>query len=120
MQVISNLLSNAIKFTNDNGQIIIRVYSVLSAPFNQFSLRNKQVVTLIRIEIIDEGIGIDNIEQKVVFDRFVRIEDNIHTLRGTGLGLSIVKNILHKYETNIFLKSKLSVGTSLWFDLWQI
>ena len=120
VQVISNLLSNAIKFTNDNGQIVLRVYSVLSVPMKSFILRQKNPVTLIRIEIIDEGIGIDNIEQKVIFDRFVRIEENIHTLRGTGLGLSIVKNILHKYETNIFLNSYLFVGTSLWFDLVQI
>ena len=120
VQVISNLLSNAIKFTNDNGQIIIRVYSVVSIPLKRFALRHKKVITLIRIEIIDEGIGIDTIEQKIIFDRFVRIEDNIHTLRGTGLGLSIVKNILNKYETNIFLNSDLFVGTSLWFDLLQI
>nr|ALN11964.1 hypothetical chloroplast RF26 [Campylaephora sungminbooi] len=120
VQVISNLLSNAIKFTNDNGQIIIRVYSVSSIPLKKFLLRHTQLVTLIRIEIIDEGVGIDNIEQKVIFDRFVRIEDNIHTLRGTGLGLFIVKNILNKYETNIFLNSDLFVGTSLWFDLLQI
>jgi two-component system sensor histidine kinase NblS len=120
IQIISNLLSNAIKFTNDYGQVIIRVYSISSLPINNFLLRNKNPITLIRIEIIDEGIGIDNIEQKIIFDRFVRIEDNIHTLQGTGLGLSIVKNILRKYDTDIFVDSDLLVGTSLWFDLFQI
>nr|YP_009297033.1 two component sensor kinase [Ceramium japonicum]AOM66376.1 two component sensor kinase [Ceramium japonicum] len=120
VQIISNLLSNAIKFTNDYGQIIIRVYSVISLPMNSFLLNNKKLVKLIRVEIIDEGIGIDNIEQKIIFDRFVRIEDNIHTLQGTGLGLSIVKNILRKYDTDIFLDSYVFVGTILWFDLFQI
>ena len=120
VQVISNLLSNAIKFTSDDGQIVIRVYSRLSMPINNFQLNKRPFYSLIRVEIIDEGIGIDTIEQRVIFDRFVRIEDNIHTLRGTGLGLSIVKNILRKYDTNIFLNSDLFVGTSLWFDLFQI
>ena len=119
IQVMSNLLSNAIKFTNDGGQIVIRVFSISSLPVNINLIKNKHVVNLIRVEIIDEGIGIDIREQRVIFDRFVRIEDNIHTLQGTGLGLSIVKNILIKYNTDILLNSHLLVGTSLWFDLLQ-
>nr|QCI05134.1 Drug sensory protein A [Centroceras clavulatum] len=120
VQIISNLLSNAMKFTNDYGQILVRVYSIMSLPFNNFNFKDTDICTLIRIEIIDEGIGIDHRDQKIIFDRFVRIEDNIHTLQGTGLGLSIVKNILKKYDTNIFFKSDMFVGTSLWFDLFQI
>nr|QCI03969.1 Drug sensory protein A [Antithamnionella ternifolia] len=123
LQVISNLLSNAIKFTNDEGQIVIRVYLLDALPLsiNSYVLLNQaQIITLIRVEIIDEGIGIDIRDQKNIFDRFVRIEDNIHTLEGTGLGLSIVKNILRKYNTDIFLFSYVSVGTNLWFDLLNI
>lgn len=120
VQIISNLLSNSIKFTNNDGQIIVRVYSIISLPFNHLSSKYKNVSTLVRIELIDEGIGIDNRDQKIIFDRFVRIEDNIHTLEGTGLGLSIVKNILRKYDTNISLKSDMFVGTSLWFDLFKV
>ena len=122
LQVISNLLTNAIKFTNNYGQIILRVYSIVSLPMSVPSsvlLNQQQSINLIRLEIIDEGIGIDVRDQKSIFDRFVRIEDNIHTLQGTGLGLSIVKNILKKYNTNIYLYSQLSVGTSFWFDLYQ-
>lgn len=120
VQIMSNLLSNAIKFTHDYGQIIIRAYTISSLPLYNSLLITQNHVTLIRIEIIDEGIGIENREQKIIFDRFVRIEDNIHTLQGTGLGLSIVKNILRKYDTKIYLNSYLCVGTSLWFDLFQI
>nr|QCI06665.1 Drug sensory protein A [Gayliella sp.] len=119
IQVMSNLLSNSIKFTNDGGQIVMRVFSISSLPINMNFIKNKHVVNLIRVEIIDEGIGIDIREQKIIFDRFVRIEDNIHTLQGTGLGLSIVKNILIKYDTDVVLNSHLLVGTSLWFDLLQ-
>ena len=122
MQVFANLLSNAIKFTSVHGQIVLRIYKV-----HQFSTTIDSntvdvsigIPSLIRIEIIDEGIGIDPRDQKQVFDRFVRIENHAHILEGTGLGLSIVKNILIRHNTKVFLKSESYVGTSLWFDLWQ-
>nr|QCI08188.1 Drug sensory protein A [Pterothamnion crispum] len=123
LQIISNLVSNAIKFTNDWGKIVLRVYSIISLPLLQYSQEvydDNHKLNVIRIEIIDEGIGIDIRDQKNIFNRFVRIEDNIHTLQGTGLGLSIVTNILKKYNTDISLQSHLSVGTSLWFDLFQV
>nr|QCI04916.1 Drug sensory protein A [Callithamnion tetricum] len=121
-QVLYNLLSNSIKFTNYDGYIIIRVYSLMSIPIDHFLLsfinyQNCHTINIVRIEIIDEGIGIDKINQRMIFNRFIRIENNIHTLQGTGLGLSIVKNILSKYETQIYLHSFLKIGTSVCFDL---
>ena len=121
-QVLSNLLSNSIKFTDYNGYIIIRVYSLIAIPTDHILLPyiNHRITNIVRIEIIDEGIGIDKINQLMVFNRFVRIENNVHVLQGTGLGLSIVKNILGKYETNIYVHSFLKVGTSVSFDLIQV
>nr|QCI08985.1 Drug sensory protein A [Inkyuleea mariana] len=121
LQVLSNLLSNAIKFTNIYGQIVLRVYSLISIPLtikSQFFYQHS--FSVVRIEIIDEGIGIDKRDQKGIFDRFIRIEDNVHTLPGTGLGLSIVQNILNKHNTQIIVQSELSVGTSLSFDLLKL
>nr|QCI07303.1 Drug sensory protein A [Leiomenia cribrosa] len=119
-QVFANLISNAIKFTNVQGQIVIRVYLVNFNNYHKERYSNyleHKKIEVVRLEIIDEGIGLDIRDQKHVFDRFVRIENNIHLLEGTGLGLSIVKNILNKYNTDIILYSELLVGTSLWFDL---
>nr|YP_009295743.1 conserved hypothetical plastid protein [Mastocarpus papillatus]AOL58227.1 conserved hypothetical plastid protein [Mastocarpus papillatus] len=125
LQVFANLISNAIKFTSIKGKIVLRVYIVVSSISqiydgiikNKNNPHNKKQVKLVRIEIIDEGIGIDKRDQKHVFDRFVRIENNIHTLEGTGLGLPIVKNILNKHNTQFILYSELLVGMSLSFDL---
>nr|WCH56261.1 drug sensory protein A [Hypnea sp.] len=118
LQVFVNLLSNAIKFTSIKGNIILRIYLLTNSYVKQMYsgdlLKYKQIV---RVEIIDEGIGIDKREQKNVFNRFVRIENYVHTLEGTGLGLSIIRNILAKHKTKIMLQSDLFVGTSLWFDL---
>nr|QVY58086.1 drug sensory protein A [Eucheuma denticulatum] len=118
LQVFINLISNAIKFTSIQGSIVLRIYplqALLGSPLDsQYSV---QCPRGIRVEIIDEGIGIDKRDQKNIFDRFVRIENHIHILEGTGLGLSIIKNILYKHNTHIMLQSDLLVGTSLWFDL---
>nr|YP_009509214.1 drug sensory protein A [Gracilaria vermiculophylla]AXI96864.1 drug sensory protein A [Gracilaria vermiculophylla]QXU75077.1 drug sensory protein A [Gracilaria vermiculophylla]WDZ67884.1 drug sensory protein A [Gracilaria vermiculophylla] len=116
LQVISNLLNNALKFSPHNSQIVLRVYK-LSSSNNRDLLLDIDYHSLVRVEILDEGIGIAEEDQKAIFDRFVRVENNIHTLEGTGLGLSIVKNILVKYKTDVIVQSQLNVGTSIWFNL---
>nr|YP_007878329.1 two-component sensor kinase [Calliarthron tuberculosum]AGA63940.1 two-component sensor kinase [Calliarthron tuberculosum] len=114
-QVLSNLISNSLKFTHIGGKIVIRVYplNIVEDIRNSGSLD----VTSVRIEVIDDGIGIDKTYRKQIFDRFMRIENHIHTLEGTGLGLSIVKNIIEKHNSSIFVYSEVGVGTSFWFDL---
>jgi len=78
-QVLSNLISNSLKFTHRGGRIIIRVYPLLNRyKFNEFSSVNPDIA---RLEVIDEGIGIDQTFQPQIFDRFMRVENNIHTLR---------------------------------------
>ena len=114
-QVLSNLISNSLKFTHVNGNIVIRVYPLLRSL--AYKLDGCRFYTRIRVEIIDEGIGINRVFFKQIFDRFTRIENNIHVLKGTGLGLSIVKNIIHKHNSNISIYSEVGVGTSFWFDL---
>lgn len=122
MQVFANLMSNAIKFTNYGGRIVIRVYQVDTNNYiNELYSNTLKETHLksVRIEIIDEGIGIDIRDQKHIFDRFVRIENNVHILEGTGLGLSIIQNIIKKHNSSIILQSELWVGTSLYFDLFK-
>nr|YP_009019714.1 drug sensory protein A [Gracilaria salicornia]AHH24682.1 drug sensory protein A [Gracilaria salicornia]UAD87544.1 drug sensory protein A [Gracilaria salicornia] len=114
LQVISNLLNNALKFSACNSKIVIRVYKV---PYCYDCFLKIDGQNIVRIEIIDEGIGIAEEDQKAIFDRFVRVENNVHTLEGTGLGLSIVKNILCKYNIDVVVQSQLNVGTSIWFNL---
>nr|YP_009293698.1 two component sensor kinase [Rhodymenia pseudopalmata]AOM64380.1 two component sensor kinase [Rhodymenia pseudopalmata] len=121
LQVVANLISNAIKFTSCQSSIVIRVYSVplITASTVSHSL-SQRFTKLARIEIIDEGIGIDKRDQKHIFERFIRIENSIHTLKGTGLGLSIVRSILGKHNTKIIVQSQPFVGTNFSFDLIKI
>lgn len=106
LQVFINLVGNALKFTYKQGEIVIRVYA----------LSNK----LARIEIFDTGIGIMDTYQSYIFQRFYRIENEVHTLKGTGLGLSIVNNILLEHKTNIQVISRYKIGSLFWFDIRRV
>lgn len=103
LQVLINLVGNALKFTYKRGEIVMRAYK----------LENRYV----RVEIIDTGIGIIYNYQQYIFQRFYRIENEVHTLKGTGLGLSIVGTILSEHKSKINLVSRYSVGSAFWFDL---
>ena len=106
MQVLVNLIGNAFKFNYKHGEIHIRVY--------ELNEDNKRIV---RLEITDTGIGLPVLERELIFQRFYRVENEIHTITGTGLGLSIVKTILIKLNTKLHVTSKLKIGSIFWFDL---
>ncbi len=111
LQVFANLVGNALKFSKPGGKVMIRAY--LLDPEDHPYQPSPQV----RVEVADTGIGIDNEDQEAIFDRFFRVENQVHTLEGTGLGLSIVRNIVEKHHSMVRLVSELGVGTTFWFDL---
>ena len=113
LQVFGNLVGNALKFTPAGGRVIIRAY----ASPTDTQTAEAQLASSVRIEIGDTGIGIDEEDQKAIFERFFRVENRVHTLEGTGLGLSIVKNIMDKHNSEINLVGEVGVGTTFWFDL---
>lgn len=88
-RLINNIISNSIKYTNRNGEIKV-------------ILKNKQ------LEIIDNGIGIEEAKQKDIFKRFYRATSNSG---GFGVGLDIVSSICKKYDIQINLKSTKGSGT---------
>nr|YP_009369863.1 conserved hypothetical plastid protein [Boldia erythrosiphon]ARO90551.1 conserved hypothetical plastid protein [Boldia erythrosiphon] len=115
VQILINLITNALKFTYSNGIIVIRIFFVnYNVSFDVGPIISKDIV---RLEVTDSGIGIDSNDKMKIFQRFYRIENNIHTLEGTGLGLSIVNNIVQKHNSQIYLTSELDNGSTFWFDL---
>lgn len=95
VEAIFNLLDNAIKYTDTNGTIIIDIM--------QYEL-------FARIDIVDNGIGIDEKEINNIFKRFYRGE---HTQKeeGVGLGLYLSREIILKQNGYIKVKSKLLEGS---------
>lgn len=106
IQVFINLIGNSLKFTYSQGEIIIRVYRV--------NYKNKNIV---RIEVLDTGLGIPECFKKDIFSRFVRVEDKVHNIKGTGLGLAIVEVILAEHGSRARLITKEKIGSLFYFDL---
>jgi two-component system sensor histidine kinase NblS len=136
LQVFTNLVGNALKFTETGGKVAMRAYRLGNhpeclLPQNHYFLAppleylppgeesepSDHTPQFVRVEVADTGIGIDPEDQDVIFDRFFRVENRVHTLEGTGLGLSIVRNIVEKHSSRVHLVSEVSKGTTFWFDL---
>jgi signal transduction histidine kinase len=95
--ILSNLVDNAIKFSKNN-RIIIKRWVNEDKLF---------------ISVKDFGIGISEHNQKVIFDRFKRLDSGINSLnRGHGLGLSINKALLDFLDGDIDIKSRKGEGTT--------
>lgn len=109
-QVLGNLINNAIKFTN-NGHIILTVRE----DFKE-DLPEDKVHLIFSIE--DTGIGINEKDQSIIFDKFSQA--NSSTTRnygGTGLGLSICKKLIELMGGKISLKSIPGKGSVFEFHL---
>ena len=125
LQVLDNLVGNGLKFSNQGGRIYIRAYTwpdiCLTTPSQEENKAPHCKLVLpmpfLRIEVGDTGCGIPVIEQQRIFERFYRVENEVHTEVGTGLGLSIVRGIIEKHGGKISMASQPNVGTTFWFDL---
>ncbi|MBL0712508.1 MAG: HAMP domain-containing histidine kinase [Desulfosarcina sp.] len=91
--LVMNLLVNAIKYNeSERAQVDIR-----------FTIRHRQL----RIDFIDNGIGIDRRESRKIFRRFYqagRPGDN--QLRGSGLGLNLVQHIAKIHQGRVEAASR--------------
>lgn len=102
-RALTNLLSNAIKYSPENGEITVKVTN------------NNETAD---ITVTDQGCGIALEHQKKIFDRFYRVENNIHTIKGTGLGLHLVKTTVEKYHNGkVFVISKEGEGSTFGITL---
>lgn len=94
--VIYNLLDNAIKYSAENPAVIFTV---------------KQTEKSLVLEVRDNGIGVEESDQKKIFEKFFRVPTgNVHNVKGFGLGLNYVKQIIEAHRGRITLKSHLGDG----------
>ena len=103
-QILLNLLTNAIKFT-DKGKVIFRI-TVIDSRFK----------TKLRFEVIDTGVGISHKQVEKIFEPFEQAGDKDRRTSGTGLGLPISRQLAELMGSTIQVKSKLSKGSTFWFD----
>lgn len=98
-EIVYNLCDNAIKYNHVGGSVKIAVEDLESS---------------VRLQVMDNGLGIPVTEQEKVFQRFYRV-DKSHSKKsgGTGLGLSIVKHGVQYHHGTIHMESAPGQGTRI-------
>src|SRR5439155_11013491 len=76
-----NLFNNALKYSAGERFLGVKLYRANG---------------VLKLEVVDRGIGISRSEQSKIFEKFYRAGDPlVHNTRGSGLGLSLVRHIAH-------------------------
>ena len=102
-EIFANLIGNAVKYMNeDNTKPIIAV-------------RGEQQGDFVRLEVQDNGVGIEPEDHEHLFEMFTRF--NSHTENGFGLGLSIVKRLVSNMKGEMGVNSTPGEGSTFWFRL---
>jgi len=96
LEAICNILENAIKYTSDNGRIEINI---------------EKLESFLKIDIIDNGIGIESENINNIFKRFYR-EQKVHNIEGVGIGLYLSKTIIEQQNGYIKVKSRVNEGST--------
>ncbi len=98
-QAMHNLIGNAIKYTPSGGRVEIKV---------EFTENDAM-----RIDVIDNGLGIDESQHERIFDRFCRADDRrISQVVGTGLGLALSREIARLHGGDVTVESAIDQGST--------
>ena len=102
--ILINLVSNAFKYTAEGWEVEVTAHAPTPAT--------------VRIEVLDNGPGIDPAHRKRVFERFFRVDaGRSRDMGGTGLGLSIVKNLVEAQGGQVGVDPRSPNGSVFWFTL---
>ncbi|MDX6685614.1 MAG: hypothetical protein QOF26_594 [Baekduia sp.] len=100
--VLRNLLSNAVKFADQEAPRV-----VVRATPSEGS---------VRVEVIDNGIGVDPADRPRLFRPFQRL-NSASDYPGTGLGLAIAQRVVERNGGTIGVESAVGEGSRFWFTL---
>jgi len=103
-QILFNLTSNAIKFTSKG-----------SVTITASALWKNETELLLKVEILDSGVGIPHDQLGLIFEEFAQATNNKidgrRSIRGTGLGLPICKMLVEMQGGNINVQSEINKGS---------
>ncbi|YCO05203.1 response regulator [Vibrio sp. VNB-15] len=106
-QVLMNFMSNAVKFT-ESGTVCLSILTHSVSGSN----------AAIEFSVQDSGIGIDEQQQKKIFEPFAQEDDSTtRQFGGTGLGLAISTQLVELMGGKIQLESEKGQGSRFFFRL---
>lgn len=95
--ILRNLITNSIKFTNENGEIEVKI---------------EEIEKRIKIIVSDNGVGMSQDLAKNLFTEQVsQTEEGTNGEKGTGLGLTIIKELVQKHKELIWAESEIGKGS---------
>ena len=104
-QILLNLAGNAVKFTA-KGEVSLQIKV----------LETSEVLTRVRCEVRDTGIGIPADRLSVLFAPFMQVDTSTtRKFGGTGLGLSIVRRLVELMGGTTGVESTEGKGSAFWF-----
>jgi two-component system sensor histidine kinase KdpD len=101
-EALKQLLENAAKYSPAQSPVTVTA-----------EMRDGQLVT----SVSDQGPGIDDFEQALIFDKFYRGRDQRYRVQGTGMGLAIAKAIIEAHGGALGVTSQLGHGSVFYFSL---
>lgn len=102
-RILINLISNAVKYNVEHGKIEVILGETRKAVY---------------LYVKDTGIGIPAESQKMIFQKFKRVDSNFTKFQeGSGLGLSIVKSLVDLHHGQIKIISNEGKGTLMSIEL---
>ena len=108
-QILQNLVGNAVKFTQ-SGSVAIAATEVSESADDP---EKKMVIT-----VSDTGIGIAPDKLDRIFQSFEQADGSVaRQYGGTGLGLAITKQLIEAHGGEIWVESRVGVGSQFHFSL---
>jgi signal transduction histidine kinase len=102
-RALVNLVNNALKYSANDKFLGVKLY---------------RVNDLLKLEVVDRGIGITRREQSKIFEKFYRTGDPlVHNTKGSGLGLSLVRHITHAHGGEVEVESAPGKGSKFTLSL---
>jgi signal transduction histidine kinase len=102
-RALVNLVNNALKYSAHEKFLGVKLYRANG---------------VLKLEVVDRGIGITRREQSKIFEKFYRTGDPlVHNTRGSGLGLSLVRHITHAHGGEVAVESTPGKGSKFTLSL---
>jgi len=101
-QILNNLLNNAVKYSPDAESVVINT-----------AKKNNELV----VSVKDFGVGIEEKDIAMLFNKFFRTSKNFYKFQGLGLGLFITNEIVNRHGGKIWAESEPGKGSTFYFTL---